>query len=79
MKHPFHAYPVHLYHAEKAPVIAQNAEDEATALAAGYSETYVPQEYPKMVNGVTANNAAEEAKLLGTAPPAEGKRSRSKE
>jgi hypothetical protein len=30
----------------------------------GYSETYVPQEYPKEVSGKFAANAAEEKKIL---------------
>lgn len=68
MKHPFHAYPVHLYHAKLPPIIAQNAEDEAEAVKNGYTETYIAHEYPKMVNGVTVNSKAEEEALTAPAP-----------
>jgi hypothetical protein len=63
------------------PVVAHNREDEAIAIKAGYSEEYVPQEYPKAVtigedkdgNPVqrTVQNAEEEKALLASLAPAE--------
>lgn len=82
MKHPFHQFPVHLYHAEHAPIVAHNAEEEQKALDAGYSEAYVHQEYPKHIDGVEVKSAVQAAALLArknsqgapsgleTAPPA---------
>lgn len=54
----------HLYHPTKPAFIAYTADQEAAALADGYGEEYVHQEYPKSVNGKTARNAEEEAAIL---------------
>ncbi len=48
--HPFHAFPVHLFHESKPPIVANDAETESKARADGYGETYVHQDYPKHVN-----------------------------
>ena len=47
--HPFHVFPIHLYHSSKPAVIANDAEQESKARADGYTETYQHQEYPKHV------------------------------
>lgn len=74
MLHPFHQYPVHLYHAEKPAVVAHTAVEEANARADGYSETYVHQEYPKHViraaDGVTVTVANAEQEADATRRPA---------
>lgn len=59
-----HSKEKHLYHATKAPVVVYTAADEQKALAEGYGYEYIPQEYPKHVNGKLANNAEEEAAIL---------------
>lgn len=61
--HPFHEFPKHLFHEGKDPLVVQNAKDEAAALADGYTLKYAFKEFPKMVDGVIANNADEEAAI----------------
>lgn len=61
--HPFHEFPKHLFHEGKDPLVVQNAKDEAAALTDGYTLKYTFKEFPKMVDGVIANNADEEAAI----------------
>jgi hypothetical protein len=61
--HPFHEFPKHMYHEGKDPLVVQNATDEAAALADGYTHKYAFKEFPKMVDGVVANNADEESAI----------------
>lgn len=41
--HPFHQYPLHLYHENKAPLIVYSQADEDKARAEGYGDTYIHQ------------------------------------
>jgi hypothetical protein len=59
MGHPFHMFPLHLYHATKPAIVANDSETEAKALADGYTTTYVLQEYPKMVHVEVADAAGQ--------------------
>ncbi len=61
LRHPFHIFPIHLYHATKPPVVANDSESEAKLRAEGYSEDYVPQEFPKYVHAEVADEAAQVA------------------
>lgn len=55
----------HMYHAVKPAVMAYTPEDEVKFRLEGYTETYIPQEYPKVLpGGKTARNAAEEKAML---------------
>lgn len=71
MEHPFHKFPVHLYHATKDPIVAHDSETEANARNDGYQDTYIPREYPKhltMPDGSTlvVKSADEEARALSS-------------
>lgn len=76
MEHPFHQFPKYLHHPHPAAParVVHNKQDEADARADGYSEKYVPKEFPKHVlraDGVTvtANNKAEEKAALAVKAP----------
>lgn len=53
--HPFHEFPIHLYHKEKPAIVANDAETRDKALADGFGTEYVPQDYPKMVHAEVAD------------------------
>jgi hypothetical protein len=83
---PFNKYSphgLHLFHASLPPAIVYNEEDEARARDKGYSEKYIPREYPKALahadrenqQGVpeshvtaVAQNAKHERELTQSAP-----------
>ncbi len=70
LTHPFHQFPVYLYHATKPAIVAYDAETEDNARAGGYTEKYVEQEYPKHVN-VTDKDGTVTTTVVD-APPAKG-------
>jgi hypothetical protein len=60
--HPFHAFPpegIHLYHADKPPIVAHDSETRDKAIADGYTTEYVPKDYPKVVHAEVADAAAQ--------------------
>ncbi len=64
---------LHLYHEEKSPVVAYTAAQESAFRADGYSDVYVPQEYPKVVHETVADKGAEaEARKRGFIPSEAG-------
>jgi len=62
----FNLFPKHLFHEKYPPIIAHNSGEEAVARTAEYGDTYIEQEFPKMVHGKTVNSAEEEKQLLDT-------------
>jgi hypothetical protein len=72
MEHPFFKYPKNLYHAIYHPVTVKTSDEEAIARTAEYGDTYIHQEFPKMVFGQTVNNAEEEQHFLASRIDAHG-------
>lgn len=61
---PGNPYPRILYRRAETKQVNNQLEYQA-ALADGWSDSYVYQEYPKMVNGQIVQNSQEEMRLLG--------------